>query len=148
MDQELKVYLEEMEGRMEARAGEREARMNERVVGLEARMDERLGKVETEGRQTRVLLEGVHDKIRLLGEGVMGVTERLETYQAETARGFQEVKEMLSPYYRNLNGRAQGLEDDVQCLDRRLKVLEGRADRQTGDVLDAIRKEFGRPESQ
>ena len=66
MDQELRAYLEEMEARMEARADEREARMNERVAGLETRMDERFEKVETEGRHTRVLLEGMHDNIRLL----------------------------------------------------------------------------------
>jgi len=39
----------------------------------------------------------MHDNIRLLAEGVMGVTERLETFKAETARDFQEVKAMLSP---------------------------------------------------
>jgi hypothetical protein len=120
VDQELRAYLE----------------------GMEARAAERL---ETEGRQTRVLLEGMHDNIRLLAEGVMGVTERLEEHQAATALGFQEVKEMLSPYYRDLNGRAQRLENDVQFLDRRLKILEAKADRQTEDVLESIRKKFGRP---
>lgn len=133
MDQEMRAYLEGME----ARATEREDR-------LEARLGERL---ETEGRQTRVLLEGMHDNIRLLAEGVMGVTERLEEHQAATALGFQEIKEMLSPYYRDLNGRAQRLENDVQFLDRRLKILEAKADRQTEDVLESIRKKFGRPQA-
>ncbi len=133
VDQEMRAYLEGME----ARATEREDR-------LEARLGERL---ETEGRQTRVLLEGMHDNIRLLAEGVMGVTERLEEHQAATALGFQEIKEMLSPYYRDLNGRAQRLENDVQFLDRRLKILEAKADRQTEDVLESIRKKFGRPQA-
>ena len=123
MDQELRAYLE----------------------GMEARATERMERLETEGRQTRALLEGMHDNIRLLAEGVMGVTERLEEHQAATALGFQEVKEMLSPYYRDLNGRAQRLENDVQFLDRRLKILEAKADRQTEDVLESIRKKFGRP---
>jgi len=120
VDQEMKAYLE----------------------GMEARLGERL---ETESRQTRVLLEGMHDNIRLLAEGVMGVTERLEEHHAATALGFQEVKEMLSPYYRDLNGRAQRLENDLQFMDRRLKILEAKADRQTEDVLESIRKKFGRP---
>jgi hypothetical protein len=120
VDQEMRAYLE----------------------GMEARLGERL---ETEGRQTRVLLEGMHDNIRLLAEGVMGVTERLEEHQAATALGFQEVKEMLSPYYRDLNGHAQRLENDMQFLDRRLKILEAKAGRQTEDVLESIRKKFGRP---
>jgi len=122
VDQEMRTYLE----------------------GMEARLGERL---ETESRQTRVLLEGMHDNIRLLAEGVMGVTERLEEHNAATALGFQEVKEMLSPYYRDLNGRAQRLENDVQFLDRRLKILEAKADRQTEDVLESIRKKFGRPQA-
>jgi hypothetical protein len=122
VDQDLRAYLEEMEARM----GE---------------------KVETENRQTRVLLEGMHDNIRLLAEGVMGVTERLEEHQAATARGFQEIKEMLSPYCRDLNGRAQRLENDVQFLDRRMKILESKADRQTEDVLESIRKKFGKPQA-
>ena len=122
MDQEMRARLEEME----ARLGE---------------------KVETEGRQTRILVEGMHDHIRLLAEGVMGVTERLEEHQAATARGFQEIKEMLSPYYRDLNGRAQRLENDVQFLDRRMKILESKADRQTEDVLESIRKKFGKPQA-
>lgn len=72
MDQELRAYLEEMEAR--------------------------LGKqVQTEGRQIRVLVEGMHDHIRLLAEGVMGVTERLEAFQAETAGHFSEIKATLSP---------------------------------------------------
>jgi len=130
----MRAYLEGME----ARATEREDR-------LEARLGERMERLETESRQTRVLLEGMHDNIRLLAEGVMGVTERLEEHQAATALGFQEVKEMLSPYYRDLNGRAQRLENDLQFMDRRLKILEAKADRQTEDVLESIRKKFGRP---
>jgi len=158
VDQELKAYLEGMEARateredrLEARLGERmeglEARLGKRMEGLEAQLGKRMEGLETEGHQTRVLLEGMHDNIRLLAEGVMGVTERLEEHQAVTALGFQEVKEMLSPYYRDLNGRAQRLENDVQFLDRRLKILEAKADRQTEDVLESIRKKFGRPQA-
>ena len=161
MDQELKAYLEEMEARMEARAEHREARMDERIVGLEARMDERigglddrLGGVETEGRQTRVLLEGMHDNIRLLGEGVMGVTERLETFQGEMAARFTEIKALLSPVYQNLSGRVHSIDDQVQYLDgrvrsvdSRVRVLEAKADRQTEDVLESIRKKFGKPQA-
>jgi hypothetical protein len=54
---------------------------------------------------------------------------------------------MLSPYYKNLDGRVQSVEDDAKILDRRLKVLEGRADRQTEDVLESIRKKFGKTQA-
>jgi phage shock protein A len=143
VDQELRAYLEGME----ARAAERETRLETRLEEMEARVDDRMDRLESENRQTRVLLEGMHDSIRLLAEGVMGNTERLEEHQAATAQGFQEVKEMLSPYYRDLNGRAQRLENDVQFLDRRLKILEAKSDRQTEDVLESIRKKFGRPQA-
>lgn len=123
MDQELRAYLE----------------------GMEARMEERFEGLETEVRHTRILVEGLSSDLRVLGEGVMGVSERLDEYKAETVRGFDEVKAMLSPYYRNLDGRTQSLESDVHCLDSRLKVLEGRAERQTEDVLVAIRKKYGKP---
>jgi chromosome segregation ATPase len=150
VDQELKAYLEEMEARMEARAEDREARMDERIGGL----DERLEKVETESRQTRVLLEGMHDNIRLLGEGVMGVTERLEAFQEETAGHFAEIKALLSPVYQNLSGRVHSIDDQVQYLDGRVRsvdgrvrILEAKADRQTEDVLESIRKKFGKPQA-
>jgi tetrahydromethanopterin S-methyltransferase subunit G len=151
VDQDLKVFLEGLEARIEARFDRMEERFNgvdERFNGIDERfngIDERLDKVEAESRQTRVLVEGLRGDIHLLGEGVMGVSERLEKHQDETARGFQEVKAMLAPYYRNLDGRALSLEDDVQHLNRRVKLLENKADRQTGDVLDAIRKKFGPP---
>jgi len=172
VDQELKAYLEEMEARMEARAEDREVRMNERIGGLEGRvnerigglevrmneriggLDDRLGRVETESRQTRVLLEGMHDNIRLLGEGVMGVTERLEAFQGEMAGHFAEIKASLSPVYQNLSGRVHSMDDQVQYLDgrvrsvdSRVRVLEAKADRQTEDVLESIRKKFGKPQA-
>jgi chromosome segregation ATPase len=175
VDQDLKAYLEQMEARMEARADERvgrlEARMDERFERVDERfervderfermderferMDERFEKVETDGRQTRVLLEGMHDNIRMLAEGVMGVTERLEAFQAETAENFTEVKATLSPIYKNLNGRINNLDDQVlhlgnryQNVDSRLRILEARADRQTEDVLESIRKKFGKSQA-
>lgn len=122
MDQEMRAYLQEMEARMEARADERDARMNERMGGL----DERLGNVETESRQTRVLMEGMHDNIRLLAEGIMGVTERLERFQEETGDHFKEVKASLSPAYKNLDGRVHSLDNQVDLLESRLRTVDNR----------------------
>ncbi len=89
----------------------------------------------------------MHGDIRLIAEGVMGISERQEAFQAETARRFEEVKAMLSPYYKDLDGRAQSLKNDVESLDRRVRILEANADRQTRDVLDAIRQKFGKPQA-
>lgn len=139
-----------LDGRMDERITGLEGRMNERFIGL----DERMGRVETESRQTRVLLEGMHDNIRLLGEGVMGVTERLEAFQGEMAGHIAEIKASLSPVYQNLNGRVHSIDEHVQSLDgrvrsvdSRVRVLEAKADRQTEDVLESIRKKFGKPQA-
>jgi uncharacterized protein Yka (UPF0111/DUF47 family) len=70
----------------------------------------------------------------------MGVTERLEKFQEETAVHFSEIKASLSPVYQNLSGRVQG-------LDGRVRILEAKADRQTEDVLESIRKKFGNPQA-
>ena len=157
MDQELKAYLDErferLEERMETRFNAVDARFEQvdaRFEQVDARfeqVDARFEQVETSVRHTQVTVEAMRGDIHLIAEGVMGISERQEAFQAETAREFQEVKAMLSPYYKDLNGRAQSLQNDVQSLDRRVRTLEANADRQTRDVLDAIRQKFGKPQA-
>lgn len=143
MDQELKTYLDERFERLEERVEERFSGVDARFTSLDARFEQ----VETAVRHTQVTVEAMRGDIRLIAEGVMGIAQQQEAFEAETARGFQEVKAMLSPYYKDLNGRAQSLENDVQVLDRRVRVLEAKADRQTRDVLDAIRQKFGKAQT-
>jgi hypothetical protein len=139
VDQELKVFLKEMEARLGERFAhmdERFARMDERFARIDERfdhIDERFEELETEVRQTRVLVEAVDSNVRLVAEGVMGVTERLEAFQEEAVLGFKDVKASIVPYYQN--------------LDSRVRILEAKADRQTEDVLESIRKKFGKPQS-
>jgi len=118
MDQELKAYLDEQFGRQ----GER----------LE-RLEERSARQEEEGRQTRVLLEDVRSDIRLIAEGLVGVTERLEAHKGEMNKGFQDVKASIAPAY--------------QDLDRRVQWLEAREERRDRDVLEVIREKFGIPQA-
>jgi uncharacterized protein Yka (UPF0111/DUF47 family) len=118
MDSELKAYLDERFGRMDERFG---------------RMEERFERVETAIRHTQVSVEALRSDVHLVAEGVMGVTERLEAFQAETALNFEKTRASIVPHYQN--------------LDERVRILEARADRQTGDVLDAIRKKFGKSQA-
>lgn len=140
MDQELRDYLEKMEARMNARMDEREARQeartDERFARLEARMDERFEKVETEGRHTRVLMEGMQDNIRLLAEGVIGTSERIDALQKEAMGRLEEIKGSVEVIHRVLVPRVNGLE-------QRVKLLEERAERENRDVLDVLRERFG-----
>ena len=129
MDQEMKAYLDEQFGRIYERFERMEERSDRTDERLE-RMDERLERVETEVRHTHVSVEAVRSDVRLVAEGVVGLTERMEKFQAETTLGFENVKASIAPYYQNLNTR--------------MKVLEDWSDRQTEDVLDTIRKKYGR----
>jgi hypothetical protein len=158
VDQELRAYLEELKARMDEQSARLEDRMNVRLDQQSARMDEQFARLETqsqtEARQTRVLLEGLYNNIGLLAEGIMGVTERLETFQEETANGFKEIKAGLSPAYKDLDGRVYSLDNQVELLEsrvqimnNRVRILEARADRQTEDVLDSIRKKFGKSQA-
>jgi len=119
----MKAYLDEQF----ARQDEQFARQGE----LLGRQEERLARLEEESRQTRVLVEGMWDKFRLIAEGVVGVTERLEAHKIEAQKGLEEVKaSIVLPY---------------QDLDRRVQWLEKREERRDRDLFDVIHEEFGIP---
>ncbi|HEY2738364.1 MAG TPA: hypothetical protein VGK45_08160 [Thermoanaerobaculia bacterium] len=128
MDQELRAYLEERDTRMEARLDERFARMGER-------MDERFERVETDARHTRVLLEGMHDQVRLLAEGVIGTGERIDSLREETTGRLEQIQGSVDMIHKILVPR-------VQSLENRVKILEDKAERENRDVLDVIREKI------
>jgi hypothetical protein len=114
VDQELKAYLDERE----------------------ARMSERFKQVETEARHTRILVEGLHSNMRLLAEGVVGTNERIDSLRAETTGKLDEIKGNVVAIQQILVPRVEGLENRVQ-------VLEGRAERETRDIIEVVRERFG-----
>lgn len=122
MDAELTAYLDQRFRETSQQIKE----VREEVVRLRGEVRE----VREENHLTRVALEGLRSEVQLVAEGVMGVTERLEAHQSETLLKFDEVRASIVPYYQDLN--------------RRAKLLEGRADRQTRDVIDVIRERFGK----
>jgi hypothetical protein len=133
----MKAYLDEQFGRQRellARQDERLSRLEERSEQSEersVRLEERSVRLEEESRQTRVLIEGMWDRIRLIVEGVVGVTERLEAHRNEVQKGFDDVKASIALPYRD--------------LDRRVRWLENREERKDQDIFDFIHKEFGIP---
>ena len=139
MDPELRVYLDDLKATLEERFAQQDARLEERFAQQDsrleerfARQDERFERIETTVRHTQVLVEALDSEIRLVAEGVAGVSERLEAFQKETAQKFEEVQASFAPYFRNVNGRLERLEDDVPALERRVTVLEARASRRVG----------------
>jgi predicted nucleic acid-binding Zn-ribbon protein len=135
MDQELIAFLTErfretsqqIESLREETA-QQFAGVREQFVGV----DQRFARVEDEIHQTRIVVEGLRDQVRLVAEGVMSVSERLEFFRSDVAKGFDDVKASFVPYYEDLN--------------RRVGILQGRADRETRDIIDVIREKFGRPQ--
>jgi hypothetical protein len=107
MDQELRAFLQSMEERIDSRFAEQR-------------------------RHTEILIESVRSDVRLVAEGVASVSERLDVFQADTARRFEEVQASFVPYYRDLDGRTKSLENEVPALERRVTTLETRAARRVG----------------
>ena len=144
MDRELIAYLDthfqQVDGRFQLLT-ERFEQLDERFQQIDRRfetIDRRLETIEgrLQGlddsvRQTNVLVEALRSDVHLIAEGSVGLNDRFERFQSEATLVFDQVKGWIEPYYRNLDGR--------------LKIVEGRAERQQGDVLDAVRRMLGKP---
>ena len=129
MDHELIAYLETLR----TENAQQFAAVGQQFQSFRAEVSERLDRLDGQVRQTRVLLEDLRHELHLVAEGVMGLSERLAAYQSETLLKFDEVRASMVPYYQDLN--------------RRVGILEGRADRQTRDIIDVIREKFGKPQA-
>lgn len=157
-DQELIAYLDErfretsrqIERLREethqqfAAVDQRFAAVNQRLDTVDQRLDtadqrfasfrdevaERFERIDGEIRRTQVLVEDLRHETHIVAEGVVGGHEKLASYQSETRLEFDDVKGSIGPYYRDLN--------------RRLIILEERADRETRDIMEVIRQKFVR----
>ncbi|HEX9942835.1 MAG TPA: hypothetical protein VGG03_12515 [Thermoanaerobaculia bacterium] len=106
------------------------ASLREEVASLREESTQRFEQVEETTRQTLVLVEDLRDQVHVIAEGFLGLNERLD-YQSTATLTFEQVRGWIEPYFRD--------------LDRRVRILEGRSDRQQGDVMDAVRKILGKP---
>jgi len=125
LDQELVAYLER------------------RFGGLDQRLDtvdQRLDRLEGDVRHAHVLLESLQGTSRLVAEGLMGFGEQLERHRAEIDRKLGDLHAAIAPAYRNLEEK---VDRQTTELNRRLIVLEERADREHRDVIAVIREKFG-----
>ena len=74
-------------------------------------VDRRFEQVDEANRHTRVLVEELRDKIELVAEGQVGLSERIENLEKQAAQTFDTVKGLIAPFYRELDGRIRALED-------------------------------------
>ncbi|HEV7670986.1 MAG TPA: hypothetical protein VGS22_20910 [Thermoanaerobaculia bacterium] len=124
------AYLDERFQRIDQRFERIDQRL-EQIDGRFKRVEDRLDALDTAIRHTNVLVESLRGDVHLIAEGFVGLSDRFNTFQSEATLVFDQVKGWIEPYYRNLDGR--------------LRVVEGRAERQQGDVLDAVRRMLGKP---
>lgn len=115
--------------RIDARFEQIDARF-EQVDSRFAQVDARFERVEETARHTLVLVEGLRDEVRLIAEGMLGLSESVERYREDSTLTIAQVKGWIEPYYKSLDGR--------------IRILEGWAERQNWDVLEAVRRLLGK----
>ena len=132
MDQELKAYLDESFGRLQEQVNEN-SRQIEGLREETRQLREETRELREESRHTGISVEAVRSDVRLIAEGLVGMSERLEAFKIQVDKGFEDVKASIAPAYRD--------------LDRRVQWLEARAERQDRDVLEVVREKFGIPKA-
>jgi hypothetical protein len=88
MDNELKQYLEEMEGRLNARAEALEERLDARAEALEERLDARIEKAETN------LLTAFHGWARSMDIRVRGISGVTTGFDERLALAEERISEL------------------------------------------------------
>jgi chromosome segregation ATPase len=117
---------ESFEG-LETKFGGLEARqdsLQKSFVGLETKFEGLETKQDELHRYFGVIAEGLRSDIRQVAEGVNSVSERLDRYQAETAKEFAESRAMIRLSYSELDRRLRTLEDSLESLQSRVLRLE------------------------
>lgn len=90
-----------------------------------------------------VRLEGVREELRVIARGVMNVSERLEAFQVDTTRNVEEIRKRVAPGDQITISQPKDLNEEIRHLDRRIKWLEARAQRQDMDAIESLRAKLG-----
>lgn len=138
MDPDLIAYLDQRFRETAQQIGAARDETMQQISGLRQetmqrfeQVDRRFEQLEDTTRHTLVLVEELRGEIRLIAEGFVGLNERLGRLQSDVMLVSDKAHGWIEPYFKN--------------VDNRVRVLEGRADRQQGDVMEAVRKLLGRP---
>lgn len=75
-------------------------------------------------REFGILAEGLRSEIQQVAEGVIMNGERIDRFQAETAREFADVRSMFRFSHAELERRLRTLEDSSESHETRLQRLE------------------------
>lgn len=116
MDDDLKTYLDRnfqqfgqhiQQLREETAQQFRDARAatDRQFREMRQEMGERMDRIEAEARQTGVLVEGLHDQIRFVAEGIDNLRGQMERNDKELSRRIDEVMTFTRQAYRDLDAR-------------------------------------------
>lgn len=80
----------------------------------------------------------VQEDLRAIARGVMSVSERLEGFEVDTTTNLRDIRKWVAPADEIPFSPPRDLNEEIRHLDRRIKRLEARADRQTMDSIAAL----------
>lgn len=99
---------------MEQRFSQELQAFRQETVEQFARADQRFSNLETEVRQVYVVVEGLHDKLQLVAEGVTNVNEKLDRHRDEVSQRFNDLESLVRTSDRALASRVDRLEQKVK----------------------------------
>jgi chromosome segregation ATPase len=112
-DQELLAVVERRFAELAASIDDSRRETRERFDQVDQRfekVDQRFDSLEADIRHAHVRIESLEGVVQQVAEGVAGVDERLERFQAEVRDEFQKVRSELRQSYRQLDQRVTALE--------------------------------------
>jgi predicted nucleic acid-binding Zn-ribbon protein len=130
MDQDLISYLDEQFRALREESRQQFEKIDGRFAQMDSRfeqIDSRFERVEESIRHTQVVMEGLHDEVRLVAEAFIGLDEKLGIFRAEVAGEFNAIRSTIRVPFEN--------------LDRRLRFIE---EQPTRDAMAMIREKYGR----
>jgi len=128
LHQQTAQQIAELHQRVEEQ-GRQIVDLRQEVADLRQEVADLRQKTEIKIRHTQILVEGLHDQIKILAEGFIGIEERLVEAQKEVAAEFRLVGHSIANHYSDLANR--------------LDVVEKRTERQGRDPMDIIRERYG-----
>lgn len=113
-DQNLFAYLVAMEQRLSSAMEQRSDRIEQRMDHMEQRFSQDTQDLRQDVRQVYVVVEGLHDKIQLVAEGVTNVNEALDRHRDEVSQRFDDLESLVRSSDRALASRVGDLEQKVK----------------------------------
>src|SRR5262249_21888050 len=124
------AVIDERFAAMDRKMDHRFAAIDERFAAMDRKIDQRFDQADEAIRRTQVLDEEARREVEIVGEGVIGAVEQVQSLRADVERSLLEFQGMIVQHRR---------ENDI-----RLSLLEERSGRQGQAALEYIKERYGR----